>query len=67
MSDFWFDVPAVVEVPVGRSFEVKGSDVEHATANAYLVADAGGMISGRVLYAEQLSAGTWEIVLEDVG
>lgn len=53
-------------VPVGRSFEVPGADLEQATANAWRAAEAAGVEYGRSLYSEQLSAGVWEVVLVEV-
>lgn len=53
-------------LPVGKSFEVPGADLEAATANAWRAAEAVGFNYGRSLHSEQVEAGLWEIVLAEV-
>jgi hypothetical protein len=52
---------------VGRSFEVPGTNEGEATENAWRAAEALGLELGVTLFAEQIEAGKWEVVLEDNG
>lgn len=53
-------------LPVGRSFEVVGSDEQSAIENAWRAAEALGFDYGRALLVEQIEAGRWEVVLAEV-
>lgn len=50
-------------IPVGRSFEVKAPTPTDAEVNARALVD---FPAGRVLFVEQVEAGTFEVVIEDL-
>lgn len=52
--------------PVGRSFEVYAADEPSAIHSAYGSAKADGMLTGKVLFTEQIEVGKWEIAIEEI-
>ena len=54
--------------PTGRSYEVRGDTPEAAIEAAKAAARAAGRAVGPVLHVEaSVDAGTWEVVLTDIG
>lgn len=53
-------------IPVGRSFEVYAANEPEAAMSARVLASQAGIIAGNLLYVEQVEAGKWEVVLEEV-
>lgn len=52
--------------PVGLSFEVYAADEPNAIHSAYESAKIAGQSVSETLYVEQLEAGKWEVVLQEV-
>ena len=54
------------DVPVGRSFEVYAANEPEAAMSARVLATQAGIIAGNLLFIEQVEAGRYEVVLEEV-
>ena len=51
---------------VGRSFEVYAANEPEAAMSARIAASTAGVMAGNLLYIEQIEAGKWEVVFEEV-
>lgn len=54
------------QATVGRSFEVYAANEPEAAMSARIVAGQAGVMPGKLLFIEQIEAGKWEVVLEEV-